>query len=144
MHCLHMYRCVCACVCLFTFVQHIFVHVACTVSHLRLQDLTNQRNSWPGENPNPLHTPTTESCLLCISQRSEGGGVQITVGLHVQIQLIFPFKPPAAPPPPTTLHNSQDVLSVMVSTSPSGHIPDIWTAAGSPQVRQSEGASESK
>lgn len=48
-----------------------------------------------------------------------------------------PFKSP-----PTSPHPTQDVFSVTVSSSPSGHIPDIWTAAGSPQVRQSERARE--
>lgn len=60
--------------------------------------------------------------------------MRITVGWHVHLLALVPSKLP----PPTSPQPAQDVLSVTVSTSPSGYIPDIWTAARSLQIRQRE------
>lgn len=123
----------------------IFVHVGYTRAHPSLCR-TNQRNSWPWPSLIPPPPSSAEPCLLCISHRSGGRGVRITVGLHIRLQL-------PVLSPPTSPHPTQDVLGVTVSTSPSGHIPDIWTAAGSPRVRRleekrggggNEGAKETK
>lgn len=93
----------------------IRVHIPCIIQQIR-------GTAGPGRalSPSPC---TAESCLLCISHRSGGRGVGITVGLH--IRPLWLVSPPADSP-----RSAQDVLSVVVSTSPSGHIPDIWTAAG--------------
>lgn len=47
--------------------------------------------------------------------------------------------PSTSPITTTSPHPIQGVLSVTISTSPSGQIWDIWAAAESPQVMQSEG-----
>lgn len=127
----------CVCVCAHPPLSTcIFVHVCYIHTHLIGCVMTSQRNSWPGVGLAPAGLPTPHH-----PKRSGGGGVRITVELHVQLQPLVPTKPPPPNPPYTP---AQDVLSVIVSTSPSGHITDIWTAAGSPQVGESERQKVSK
>lgn len=115
--CAHNYACAYLCM------SATLVRIPCSIGQIR-------GTAGPGPLLSLLPS-STEPCLLCISHRSGGRGVQITVGLHIRLQL-------PVLSPPTSPHPTQDVLSVTVSTSPSGHIPDIWTAAGSPRVRQLE------
>lgn len=74
--------------------------------------------------PPPITTPahSTEPGLLCARQE---------VGRRRCVDY--------SPVQTTSPHPTEDVFSVTVSTSPSGHIPDIWTAAGSLRVMQLEG-----
>lgn len=89
---------VCVYVCAYSFSVirvYIIVHVSYNRTHPWLYCLANQRYSWHDVGLGPAvhpHLLSSESCLLRISQRLWRGCVGITVGLHVQLQPLVPFK----------------------------------------------------